>query len=305
MNKFTIASVAVATALLAGCGGSSSGSNGGDGNTGKPPVGGEAEVCFNPTLWEDATHEATWQARWSEESDFYLQTEHTQISNGVDFEEHKSITQVEYISNYSETPLGFELESKSHRLQKSRNGSSQRFEYYVIDEQSTSVSYAGDQYVNDFDGSVEDDRDVNSPAAPQWLFGSDKGQTTAASYTSEFSFFLDGQLEDRLVYGQNKRQVTFNGFETIDVNGKSVETCSFSIDSTLKGNADGEVWTDIEQSEQWIDKDTGVVVKSIRSFQEIVDGMVDYESYEEKVLKAYVIDGEVIFSTEDEELPEA
>ncbi|AJR07582.1 hypothetical protein C9J03_18580 [Photobacterium gaetbulicola] len=302
MNKFTIASVAVATALLAGCGGSSS--SGGDKDL-DLPTGGEAEVCFNPVLWQDASHEATWQTRWSEEADFYPQTERTQVTNGVDFEEHKSITQVEYISNYSETPLGFEVESNSHRLQQSRNGSSQRFDYYVIDEQSTSVSYAGDQYVNDFDGIVEDDRDVNSPAAPQWLFGSEQGQTTKAVYTSEFSLFIDGELEERLVYGQTKRDVTFNGIEMIDVNGKSVETCSFSIDSTLAGNADGEVWTGIEQSEQWIDKETGLMVKSIRSFQEIVDGMVDYESYEEKLLEAYAIDGEVIFSIEDKDQPAA
>lgn len=49
MNKFTIASVAVATALLAGCGGSSS-SDGGKGD--ELPSGGEAQACFNPELWK-------------------------------------------------------------------------------------------------------------------------------------------------------------------------------------------------------------------------------------------------------------
>ncbi|MGF1684629.1 hypothetical protein [Photobacterium minamisatsumaniensis] len=298
MNKFTIVSAAVATALLAGCGGSSSSSDDKDLDI---PTGGEAEVCFNPTLWQDGNHEATWQTRWSEESNFYPQTERTQVTNDVDFEEHKFITQVEYLSNHSEAPLDMKGKPQPRLQSKSRNSSWQNFEYYVIDEQSASVSYAGDYYVNDFDGSVEEDIDVNSPAAPQWLFGSDKGQTTTANYTSEFSFLIDGELEERLVYGQNERKVTFNGFDTIKVNGKSVEACSFTINSTLEGNADGDVWTEIEKLEQWIDKETGLMVKSIRHFLDIEDGVVD-EDYEEKILEEYSIDGEVIFSAE--ELPE-
>ncbi|MCQ1057479.1 hypothetical protein LRP52_06335 [Photobacterium sp. ZSDE20] len=291
MNKFTIASVAVATALLAGCGGSSSSSGDKDLDL---PTGGEAEVCFNPTLWEDGTHEVTWRY----DNDAYS-TERLVITNGVDFDEHKSITQVESVYAYSETPLGSEVEAKSRRAQQSRSGQWTSSNFYVIDEQSTSVSYAGDMESN----GVDFDSDVNSPAAPLWLFGSKEGETTPASYTTTWIEIEDGQ-EFRYTWGQSKRSVTFNGLDKVDVLGNEVNACSFTIKTTTDAEFEGEAETMTETLEHWIDKETGLLVKSV-TLEEGVDIDGSWSDYEEKVLEQYSIDGEVIFSTEDEELPEA
>lgn len=302
MNKFTIASVAVATALLAGCGGSSS--SGGDGNTGKPPVGGEAEVCFNPALWENSTHTAKWQTRYETEGSFYPNTENYIITTDIDFEEHKSATRVETVYSYSESPVGVQSSTQARPNSKSRSNSWQNFDYYLIDESSQSVFHAGDYYVGNFDGIVEEDFDVNSPAAPMWLFGSDKGQITEADYSSEFSFFIDGELIERVIYGQNKRKVTYNGIESIDVNGIPVEACSFTVHSVLNGNVDGEVWTETEIFEQWIDTESGLLVKSVINTTDEEDGEIVYEYFKEQILEEYSIDEVVIFTTRPVHLPE-
>ncbi|KHT60054.1 hypothetical protein RJ45_23915 [Photobacterium gaetbulicola] len=222
MNKFTIASVAVATALLAGCGGSSNSNDDKDLDLPEVPTGGEAEVCFNADLWTDGTHVIT-EKNGDEETII--------VKTGASFQGMPNLVSVtEDFGDGEFYSLYFAVNNKS-------------------------VFNAGSEWAEN-NGDFE--KRVHKPVKPFQLFGLNEAESSSESGDSdrEWDWTNDCEPGEQCIGSETEAYditITFNGFEEVIIDGIAYETCRFEID-------DSEEDGDIQHS--WIDRQSGVEIQS-------------------------------------------
>ncbi|MGR5066567.1 hypothetical protein [Photobacterium sp. DNB22_13_2] len=222
MNKFTIASVAVATALLAGCGGSSS--SGSDKDLPEVPTGGEAEVCFNADAWKAGVHTIT--EKYEQDEDTYS----IDVKSGASFEGMNGLLSIGYSDEY-----GYDAE------------------YFFVDGKS--IFMAGEEWAQ-IDGDF--DKRVYKPAKPMLIFGLNEGEssTTSGSLDRDWDWTNDCEPDEQCIGSETESYditITFEGFDDVNVDGVSYEACHFTIDDSAE--SDGVL-------HQWIDRASGVSIQT-------------------------------------------